>query len=416
MASDLKAAIEVFGGWLHLPDASALLAMLATVAANRIDGDPVWLMLVGPPGGGKSELLGSLSGLPDVHPAATLTEAALLSGVPKKEHADGAKGGLLKEIGAFGIIVCKDFTSILSMNRDARAAGLAALREIYDGSWTRHVGTSGGQTLSWTGKVGLVAGCTPTIDTHHAVMGAMGERFILFRLHEADSAAQAHRALSHIGREQTMRDELAAAVAGLFENGLAEPRGLDDADTQRLVSLAAFAVRGRSAVERNGYTREIELIPEPEAPGRLVLVLARLLTGLDAIGADRAQAWPVVTKAALDSIPANRLRVIHAIHCAGCLTTTEVCRETNYPKATSLRVLEDLTAHGILERVRNPDGNGPDEWLLTEFARTHYQAATTVPEKYETLTTLPLRTFDDISETVPESAVTHARVDAEATR
>ena len=172
----------------------------------------MWLLVVGPPGGGKSEQLQGAAGLPDVHPAATITEAALLSGSPKREHAEGAKGGLLRQIGDFGIILCKDFGSVLSMHRDGRAQVLAALREVYDGSWTRHVGTDGGKTLHWEGKVGLIAGVTPTIDRHHAVMGAMGERFILFRLPEVDADEQARRALEHAGRET--RDASRARPSG----------------------------------------------------------------------------------------------------------------------------------------------------------------------------------------------------------
>ncbi|MFN8105087.1 MAG: hypothetical protein U0U69_11550 [Acidimicrobiia bacterium] len=99
--------------------------------ANRRPGDPVWTLLVGPPGCGKTEVLGPLASLPDVHAAATLTEASLLSGVPKKDVAAGSKGGLLRDIGDYGIVALKDFTSVLSMHRDARSSVLAALREIY---------------------------------------------------------------------------------------------------------------------------------------------------------------------------------------------------------------------------------------------------------------------------------------------
>ena len=69
--------VATFSRWLHLPDPSPLYAVLGTVAANRLDGDPVWLLLVGPPGGGKTELLTALSACPTSTPAATLTEAAL---------------------------------------------------------------------------------------------------------------------------------------------------------------------------------------------------------------------------------------------------------------------------------------------------------------------------------------------------
>jgi hypothetical protein len=84
-----------------------------------------------PPGRGKTELIQPLSSLTDVHPTATLSEAALLSGSPKREKAKYATDGLLCSIGAEGIIVAKDFGSAISMQRDTQASALAALREIY---------------------------------------------------------------------------------------------------------------------------------------------------------------------------------------------------------------------------------------------------------------------------------------------
>jgi hypothetical protein len=369
-ADPLEQLVRVFRHWLHLPDLGPLYAVLGAVAANRLAGDPCWLLLIGAPGSGKSELLGAVSRLSDSHPAATLTEASLLSGTPKKEHADGAKGGLLRVIGTFGNIVAKDFGSVLNMNRDARAATLAALREVYDGSWTRHVGTDGGRTLTWAGKVGFVGGCTPTIDRHHAVMGAMGERFVLYRLPPVDPRIQARRALEHAGRETAMRQELAAAVSTLFATRPDRPpRALTEDETDRLVTLAALVVRCRSAVERDGYQRDIELVPEPEAPTRLVVVLSQLLAGLDAIGVPRTDAWHVVTKAGLDSVPALRLAVLRELHAQPFAVETGAVGEAlGYPTTTARRALEDLAAHGLA--IREPQGKGKaDRWSLADFAR-----------------------------------------------
>jgi hypothetical protein len=155
------------------------------------------LGLVAPPSSAKTEILNSVSTLPFVLQAATVTPAALLSGTPKKQHHATAKGGLLRQIGEFGILALKDFGSILSMRPDAKAEVLAALREIYDGAWTRHLGTEGGKTLSWKGKIGLVFGATGVIDSHYSVIGAMGDRFLLCRL--APEAGQFKCAIKHAG-------------------------------------------------------------------------------------------------------------------------------------------------------------------------------------------------------------------------
>src|SRR5436190_5328750 len=85
----LDDVVATFERRLYLPDVSPLLAVLGAVAANLLPGDPLWLVLVSPPGGGKTELLNAIDGLPDVHPAATLTEGALLSGTPGKEREAG---------------------------------------------------------------------------------------------------------------------------------------------------------------------------------------------------------------------------------------------------------------------------------------------------------------------------------------
>lgn len=364
--STLDDARGTFRRWLHLPDAGALDVVLATVAANRLAGDPIWLLLVGPPGGGKSELLNAISRLDDAHPTGTLTEASLLSGTPNKDRAANAKGGLLREIGPAGIIVCKDFGSVLSMNRDARAAVLAALREIFDGEWTRHVGTDGGRTLSWRGKVGLIGGVTPTIDRHHAVMGAMGERFAFYRLPPVDRDAQALQALEHAGREATMRSELADAVRSALREPR-QPRKRSDEETARLIKLATLVVQARSAVERDGYTRDIELIPGAEAPTRLTIMLDRLLAGLDAIGCDREHAFSLVTKVALDSVPALRLALLRAL-AGGQANTNELVDAVRHPRNTTYRALEDLNAHGLVDYRRGDTKTEPHTWWLTDFA------------------------------------------------
>src|SRR5262249_29652752 len=82
--------------------------------------------------------------------------------------------------------------------------------------------------------------CTETIDTHHAVISSMGERFCFYRLLPVDAQAQARRALSHVGQEATMRRELAATVASLFAQLTlpTEQPTLDANDEARLIALA----------------------------------------------------------------------------------------------------------------------------------------------------------------------------------
>jgi hypothetical protein len=375
MAPGLAECLATFRRWLYLPDPGHLYMVLAAAVANCAPGDPVWLLVVGPPSAGKTEVVSPLVRMPWAHSAATLTEAALLSGTPKREVQAGAKGGLLCEVGAFGVLVMKDFTSILAENRETQSQVLAALREVFDGSWTRHVGTDGGRTLSWQGKLGLIAGVTPTIDQHHAVIGQMGTRFLFYRLATDDANKVARGALAHGGREGKMRGELADAVEKVLTAASdVTLRELTEPEQERLVCLAVFATTCRTAVERDPRTREILDVPQPEGPARFVGQLRLLLHGLETIGVGPPETWRLLAKLALDAMPASRLVVLRHLHAAATqLGTGEIASAVQLPTVTARRGLEDLALLGVVDRSKvGTHENAPDHWALSTWTTDHW--------------------------------------------
>jgi hypothetical protein len=355
--------IEVFQKWLILSDLNPVYAVLGAVSANLLPGDAVWLGLIGPPSSAKTEILNSVSMLPYVVQAGTLTPAALLSGTPKKQYDKGARGGLLRQIGKFGIIALKDFGSVLSMRAEAKAELLAALREIYDGAWTRHLGTDGGRTLSWTGKVGMVFCATGVMDAHYTVIGSMGDRFLLSRLAPVGEG-QFGRALQHMGAATgQMRKELAEVVARLFAGRRPEPQPITDDEIARIDAVITLAVRLRGAIERDRQTREIEAVLGAEGTARIGLCLERLLAGLDTLGVDRRKALEIVEAVAMDSVPPIRRHAYEYLAPlgAGWADTPSVAKALDLPTVTVRRALEELAAYHLVRR--QPQGPGkPDLW------------------------------------------------------
>jgi hypothetical protein len=376
--------IGTFSSTLYLPDPLAVPIVLGAVAVNYRPGDPLWLMIVAPPGDGKTELLHSMLALPNTHLVSTLTEQALLSGTPRKDRAKGSKGGLLREVGDFGLLVMKDFGSILSMNRDSRGQVLAALREVYDGEWVRYVGAEGGLQLRWAGKVGLLAGATPAVDRHHAAIAALGERFLRMRFPDADADQMAEAARD--GRESIsgVRAELTDAVSGLFAglDPTLSPLPLDARRGEQLISLAVLAARARSSVERDEYSRDVELVPPPETPTRIAAGLARLWDGMTMVGADADTAWRGVTRVAWDSIPEPRRGVLALMLDGAERTTREVGEAMDLPTSTARRTLEDLTAHRLVSRDRFGDSdNSAARWHVTTWTlEKHAAGFKSVPE------------------------------------
>jgi len=226
-----------------------------------------------------------------------------LSGSAQKDRAKDASGGLLRRMpSSGGVLVLKDFTSIIDMHRDGRAEVLAALREIHDGRWDRNVGADGGKTLTWAGRLGLIAGCTSVIDSAHGVMSVMGTRFLLVRLAASHDIAGA--AFDHAGHERQMREELSEAVRGLLDNlpGVA----YDKADIRDAVSaLASYVARARSPVDRD-HRSEIRQVLDAEAPTRVVKMLVQLWRAAGLLGIPKADAWQMVYRVGMDSIPKIR--------------------------------------------------------------------------------------------------------------
>jgi len=356
---------------MSLADPSPVGVIAAVLVANRASGDPVWLLFVSAPSTGKTELLSSASGLPFVISAAKVTEAALLSGTSRKEKAKDATGGLLRQIGEFGVLLCKDFTSVLAQNTDARAEAMAALREVYDGEWHRPVGTDGGKVLSWRGKCGLIGGVTPAIDQYGQVTAALGDRFLLLRLPDADVDDCGAAALRHGEHERQMRHELRAAMAQLVDSAdLARVnRPLADDEQRRLIRLAAYTARARTAVIRDGYQREITFLPQVEGPGRLVKAYARLLGGLEAIGCDANIVWTTLTRIAIDCAPALRTKIIRELVTRTTpARTSEIAAAAQVATKTASWQLENLAILQLAERSKLTDAdNSPDLWQPSDW-------------------------------------------------
>ena len=359
--------ILAIGLWTFL---RTFLTGSATIALENLTlrhqlagGDPVWLVIVAPPSGVKTELVRLLTGVPGIFPLSELTARTFASGLSP----GGEDPSLLNRL-TTEILALKDFTTVLEMHHDERQAILAQLREIYDGRYDKLWGT--GKELHWQGRLGFIAGVTPVIDSHHTVMAILGQRFVLLRLQQPDRQKVGRRAMQNTRADrQALRDHLIPMVAGFMRQlSQAEPT-VSESQMTTLAALSDFVTRARSAVQRDGYKRELNYAPEPEGPGRFARQLFSLLRGL-AMVAGRPTIIDDdlrrVVRVALDSLPDVRRLVLRKLtETPEPLATAKLAQEVQYATATMRRALEDLQALELVLCEKGGAGRS-DRWQLKD--------------------------------------------------
>jgi hypothetical protein len=344
----------VFRKWLgdeYDPDAAD--ALCATIVCEQLPGDPVWLLFISGPGAAKTETVQAAAGA-GAHVTSTIaSEGALLSGSSLKDRKRNKKatGGLLRKIGDRGILVIKDITSLLSADRNVRGMVLAALREIYDGRWERNVGSDGGQTLTWTGRIIVIGAVTTAWDSAHSVTAVMGDRFVLMRFDSSTAAGRVRsglQAIHNTGAEVQMREELAAAVGGLVSQACLDLVKETDEEIDRLLKAANIVTLARTAVELD-YQGDVVYAHAHEMPTRFAKQIVQMLRGGVAIGMTREEAMWLAIRCARDSIPPLRLEILLDVAANPDTRPGDVRQRINKPWRTVKRVMEALNMLGLLD-------------------------------------------------------------------
>lgn len=367
-------------------DDGVIATLCATVIANRMKLDPVWLMLVAPSSGGKSELLNALMGLKFIFPVSDITVNSFASGFKGKP---GEETSLLWKAN-YGILVFKDFTSILSKDKEAKKAIMAQLREIYDGRYDKTTGN--GKNISWKGKIGAIAGATEMIYESLADMSAMGDRFIMYTLEQPPRDEVARRMFQNSGDMSEKRAHIqncfTSYINYVLENQSSDPIDLGEELQEEILRVADFATRARSAVLTDFKTGAVDFVPTPEMPMRVISQLCNIANAFlimqRAAPVDRLKqmgAHPVdpnvlqprfknaLYKISMDSIPKKRRMALQALASyTDGVSSGGLAAMLNYPTETVKKWFYALNGLGICERMKNGGRHG-DEWKMRDEYR-----------------------------------------------
>ena len=388
---DIQATYEKF---LLLEDKDFIRLTYATIIGNQMPSQrPIWLMLVAPSSSGKTTALNAFNGLKlknkisgeeiePTHNISDLTENSFASGMNRGDK----QTSLLHKIPYGGVMVFKDFTSMISKNEQARMTIMGQLREIYDGAYTKRTGN--GEDVMWNGKIGAIAGVTEAIFQHMESMSAMGDRFVLYQVQQPDRVQVTKYKINQINTGVTeysimptlkkMTEEYLQRAFDAMSKSENIKLELNEKEVDEIVAVADFCTMVRSGLNIDKYRNRITFVPTPEMPMRMFeqmyaiaisFMFMRKLDDPNCSNEIPKEDFAVIYKIAFDSIPVvRRIALQYLTLYDGGVTTAALARKINYESEIVSGWLAQLNSLGVVKRIKHSSGG--NAWVLEERFRT----------------------------------------------
>jgi hypothetical protein len=362
-----------------------LALALATAPSGSLTGEPIWMYLIAPPGGGKTLILAALKESEHVIYESTITRTSLISGFDK-----GPDQSLLPRLdqkcGVF-----KDGTAILSLHPDARRELYGTLRDAFDGETSRPFGNCHRHYIS---HFNLLIGVTPAI--HAENQSSTGERFLKFEMREKNGSVDAKltASLTQMHHESVIQTLLGEKVAAFLSRPI-DPEKLPKISEEvgiRLKGMAKLISVLRAQVERHpGYEKELKYRSAPEIPTRVLKQLAKLgqmLCWVFGVSEFNERVMKILMRVTLHTCTGYHVDIVRAMVRAGNpgLTAKELVKETKISHdATLSNRIHDLEQLRIVYRSMRPGELDPKtkvvHWMLSEYVQGLWAVAVGLEEK-----------------------------------
>lgn len=249
-----------------------------TLVANlKTAGRPVWLLLIGPPGCGKTMPMLGVQHSPFVYACSSFRPTALISGWGMKGGQDSSMIPKLQG----KILMVKDMSSLMSQHNEVVNEIMGLLRDAYDGSCARTYGT--GIERRYESKFGFIGAATPDIDSQWSLNVRLGERFLRYRVKSTldQVYGKIDLTLNNIKNEVDVDNAIEEASLGYLKYLTREDADLPHLAMRKEIGrLAQLGAILRTSVARHAYSRQILVIPEWEEATRYAKQLAKLALGL----------------------------------------------------------------------------------------------------------------------------------------
>lgn len=367
-----------------LPNSQTGLKLVLAVAVSSNFSSPLmlWLLLVGVPSSGKTDIVRLIKEADTTYYLDNLTQNAFISG--ERANKDNKVYDLLPLLDKKCLVI-KDWTSIFSLDEKMTKKLLGDLVGIYDKEFTKF--------SSRRGNIGYVSafsqlGCiTPaTLNRHTNYMNMVGPRFLCYTMPSSslDDENQSYEQIfSNQDRsliEKEARLYVSSYLAQLVQKtpdikplnkevrGYLRTAAELMSNCRGIVILQSASFKSEEGEEVKYYEVSDVQIEQPWRAVQQLITLAQYLAfivGRNEVGADELV---IIKEIVLSSMPADRSQALRVVKDQeGSITAKGLTESSDRSIKTSRRLLDELVALKVLEKIKGSGTIASDYKIYDHF-------------------------------------------------
>jgi len=357
--SPLQEVYKVYRKYFHIEDTKRIDIILAVALSQKLEGIPIWLILVGPSGDMKSVQLNSFVGLEQVYKLHNLTSKSLVNGYRnKKKYPD-----LAPELNN-KIIIIPDMAQILKLPPVDKAELWGQLRDLYDGMAGKISGM--GSRASYDNlKVTLLAGSTPAIDGQILIHQDLGTRELIYRTKGNKMKRKVmEKCMENEELEQQIIEGVKEKTKDFLDKTNVVRNYINPKYLEELMKIAIYITYMRATAEFDQYANELRNFVYPEEPTRIIKQLKRLYICLMSLSNDylEERALEILWEVAKSSSFPIRIKIFdYLIKQTEEASTSKIAEDLKIGKSSAKRALSVLWNIDIVT-CKRVETNYPDKF------------------------------------------------------
>lgn len=344
---------------LHIEDTKRIDVVLAVALSRKMEGIPLWLILVGASGDMKSVQLNAIEDEETVMVMHNLTSKTIVNGYKDKLKYPDLAPEMDKKL-----VIIPDMAQILKLPPNEKAELWGQLRDLYDGLAGKMSG-QGSRSKYKNLHITLLAGSTPAIDGQILVHQDLGTRELIYRTEGNKNKKDVMwKCFQNESEERNIKEELKDVTTSFIRNTEIIRTDIPNYVLEEIMEISTYITYMRASAELDSFTNTLRNDVYPEEPTRISKQLKRMFICLKSLSKNYSdkRALEILWHIGKSSAFPLRIKIFDYLLKNNVeLSTSQIAEKLHIGKSTAQRELSVMWNMNLIN-CRKQETNYPDKF------------------------------------------------------